>query len=286
MYAHWYRSSSCFRACAALCLLVPAAGLLAQSGLDPFGSRRRATGAPVAPVFEGWEPNRDGTFNLYFGYQNRNWQEEVDIPVGDSNFFSPGPLDRGQPTHFLVNRRKLVFSVVVPKDFGTQTLMWTLTSHGSTEAVPGKLSPILQIDTTKDEKNVAPTLGLGPEQTIVFPRAATLDATVTSGRDKTASQDTGRTTPAGRPSRLTIAWTKYRGPGAVTFADATPPVKNGHAVTTATFSEPGVYVLHALADEGSRGDATQSGGIPGFLCCWTNAQLTIVVKPSDQGGVR
>ena len=32
-----------------------------------------------------------------------------------------------------------------------------------------------------------------------------------------------------------------------------------------TFSEPGVYVLHALADEGSRGDATQSGGIPGFL---------------------
>ena len=39
----------------------------------------------------------------------------------------------------------------------------------------------------------------------------------------------------------------------------------------------------ALADEGSRGDATQSGGIPGFLCCWTNAQLMIVVKASDQG---
>ena len=249
-------------------------GLVAQSGLDPFGSRRRATGAPVAPVFEGWEPNGDGTFSLYFGYQNRNWQEEQDIPVGPNNFFAPGPLDRGQPTHFLVNRRKLVFSVVVPKDFGQQTLVWTLISHGSTETVPGKLSPILQIDTKKDEKNVAPVLSLGPEQTIVLPRPATLTATVTSGRG------------GGRRSRLTIAWEKYRGPGMVTFTDAAPPVKDGRAVTSATFSEPGVYVLHAFADEGSRGDATQSGGIPGFLCCWTNAQLTVVVKASDQGGGR
>jgi len=45
-------------------------------------------------------------------------------------------------------------------------------------------------------------------------------------------------------------------------------------------------VLHAFADEGSRGDAVQSGGIPGFLCCWTNVRLTIVVKASDQGGGR
>src|SRR5262252_6119311 len=102
----------------ALLLLFPIAGLLAQSAPDPFGSRRRATGASVAPVFEGWEPNPDGTFNLYFGYQNRNWQEELDIPVGENNNFSPGPPDRGQPTHFLVNRQKLLFAVAVPHDFG------------------------------------------------------------------------------------------------------------------------------------------------------------------------
>jgi hypothetical protein len=54
-----YRSSSCSCARLALCLLVPAAGLLAQSGPDPSGSRHRATGAPVAPVFEGWKPNRN-----------------------------------------------------------------------------------------------------------------------------------------------------------------------------------------------------------------------------------
>src|SRR6266496_4769196 len=121
-----------YRCVAALLFLVPAVALLAQSTLDPSGSRRRATGAAVAPVFEGWEPNRDGTFSLYFGYQNRNWQEELDIPVGENNFFSPGPLDRGQPTHFLVNRQKLMFSVVVPRDFGNQTLVWTIISHGRT----------------------------------------------------------------------------------------------------------------------------------------------------------
>jgi hypothetical protein len=247
-----------------LSVLVPTAGLIAQSGVDPFGSRRRATGAPVAPVFEGWEPNRDGTFNLYFGYQNRNSHEEIEIPVGQDNFFSPGPIDRGQPTHFLVNRQKLVFAVVVPADFGNKILNWTLISHGRTETVPGKLSPILQIAATTDNKNAAPIVDLGPEQTIRFEQPATLGAMLTSRRDG--------------PPRLTITWTKYRGPGRVTFADASPPVKNGRAVTTATFSEPGVYVLHALADDGSRGDAAQSNGIPGFLCCWTNAQLRITVE--------
>jgi hypothetical protein len=266
------------RCLAALFLCVPAVGLLAQSAIDPSGSRRRATGASVAPVFEGWEPNRDGTFNLYFGYQNRNWQEELDIPVGENNFFSPGAPDRGQPTHFLANRQKLVFSVVVPRDFGNQTLIWTLVSHGRTETVPGKLAPILQVATTKDDNNAAPLVNLGPEQTISFKQSATLDAAVGSGSDGAKPQETGGRAARGGPSRLTIKWTKYRGPGQVTFADAAPPVKDGHAVTTATFSEPGVYVLHALADEGSRRDAAQSDGIPGFLCCWTNAQLRITVK--------
>jgi len=264
-----------FNGLAALILFMSAAGLVAQSGLDPSGSRRRATGAAVAPVFEGWEPNQDGTFNLYFGYQNRNWQEELDIPVGANNFFSPGALDRGQPTHFLVNRQKLVFAVAVPRDFGDQTLIWTIVSHGRTETVPGKLSPILQIATARDDNNVAPKVNLGPEQAITFRQPATLSAMVTSGRDA-ADQERGRSRRGGA-SRLTIKWTQYRGPGRVTFADPSPPVRDGRAVTTAMFSEPGVYVLHALADEGSRGDTTQSGGIPGFLCCWTNAQLKITV---------
>ena len=40
---------------------------------------RYATGQNVVPVFEGWERNADGTFNMVFGYMNRNYEEELDI---------------------------------------------------------------------------------------------------------------------------------------------------------------------------------------------------------------
>ena len=31
------------------------------------------SGQNIAPVYEGWEQNSDGSFNLVFGYFNRNW---------------------------------------------------------------------------------------------------------------------------------------------------------------------------------------------------------------------
>ena len=34
---------------------------------------RYATGQDVVPVFEGWERNADGSFNMVFGYMNRNY---------------------------------------------------------------------------------------------------------------------------------------------------------------------------------------------------------------------
>jgi hypothetical protein len=270
------RSGGRWLACGCLLLLgIGAVDVLGQVSPDTFGSRRRAIGAPVAPVFEGWEQNPDGTETLYFGYMNRNWEEEVDIPVGPNNFFSPGPQDRGQPTHFLVNRQKKVFSVIVPGNFGSQTLVWTLTRHGNTETVPGKLSPLLQVEATRNATSASPNVNLGSDQTITFPQPATLAAAMTTGRQAAEVQGAGGRGRGGRAARLTVKWRMFRGPGKVTFADAAPPVKDGQAVTTATFSEPGVYVLQALADEGSMNDAS---GIPGFICCWTNAQITITVK--------
>ena len=44
------------------------------------------------------------------------------------------------------------------------------------------------------------------------------------------------------------------------------------AVSTATFSEPGDYVLHVIAN-----DWSGEGG-RGFVCCWTNAQVKVQVK--------
>ena len=81
---------------------------------------RYATGQNVAPVFEGWEKNPDGSFSFRFGYLNRNYEEEPEIPVGSNNSFSPGPADRGQPTHFYTRRQQFMFKVRVPPDFGKQ----------------------------------------------------------------------------------------------------------------------------------------------------------------------
>ena len=42
---------------------------------------------------------------------------------------------------------------------------------------------------------------------------------------------------SGRAPRLTLTWSKYRGPGAVTFADQKPSISHDDlAVTTASFS--------------------------------------------------
>src|SRR5262245_36940667 len=90
-------------------------------------------GQNVSPAFEGWEENADGSFNMLFGYMNRNWEEEVDVPIGADNVLSPGAADQGQPTHFLPRRNRFIFKVRVPKDFGTKELIWTLTTRGKTE---------------------------------------------------------------------------------------------------------------------------------------------------------
>jgi hypothetical protein len=51
------------------------------------------------------------------------------------------------------------------------------------------------------------------------------------------------------------------------------PAISGRATTTVTFSEPGEYLLHVLAN-----DASGDGG-QGYQCCWSNAQVKVSVKP-------
>ena len=103
-------------------------------------------GQNISPAFEGWEENEDGSFSLVFGYHNRNWAEELDVPVGPENFISPGPEDQGQPTHFLPRRNRFTFKVRVPADFGDQELVWTLTTQGTTEHAYGSLRIDYKLD--------------------------------------------------------------------------------------------------------------------------------------------
>jgi hypothetical protein len=80
---------------------------------------------------------------------------------------------------------------------------------------------------------------------------------------------------------VTLTVSKYRGPGDVTIEKNKPAVEkvagsgagfNGKASATVTFSEPGDYVLHVIANDYS-GDGGQ-----GFGCCWTTALVKVSVK--------
>ena len=108
--------------------------------------------------------NDDGSYDIVFGYMNRNWEEEIQVPVGPDNYFAVvdiGALndlersgfelaaaDQGQPTHFLPRRNRFVFTVRVPADFsdGDREVVWTLAANGSTERAYGSLARDYMID--------------------------------------------------------------------------------------------------------------------------------------------
>jgi len=116
------------------------AGLTAQS-------LSYTSGQNVSPAYEGWEVAADGTKYFVFGYMNRNWQEEIDVPVGTENSFNIGAPDQGQPTHFMPRRNRFVFRVPVPAGFkDTDELVWTLTTQGKTEKAYASLRLDYQID--------------------------------------------------------------------------------------------------------------------------------------------
>ena len=107
-----------------LAALLPA--LLLAEASRAASQVRFDSGQNVVPVFEGWERNADGSFNMVFGYMNRNYEESIDLPVGPDNALEPGVPDQGQPTHFYPRRQQFVFKVRVPKDWDKKDLVWTL----------------------------------------------------------------------------------------------------------------------------------------------------------------
>ena len=262
-----------------------------QSPVSQLLAAPRDSGLNVAPVYEGWEPNADGTVRLYFGYMNRNWKEELDVPIGVANFFEPGLADRGQPTHFLPRRHKQVFSVVVPGDF-SGPLVWTLSIHDVTERVTASLALTQRISASKDPStsNAPPRITVPTSQTITLPQPAVLSVAVTDdGLPKpqiAGSGAPGAEVQSSTAQGLSVRWAKYRGPGQVTLATPTAVVEGGKVATATTFTEPGLYVIQVTAYDGSLAATSDGSSIPGFACCWANELIMITVKPAQTPGSR
>jgi hypothetical protein len=268
------------RACRAFVL-----GLAVTVGAAGVGAQLLYShGQNVVPVFEGWEQNADGSFNLLFGYFNRNREEIVDVPIGAANRFEPGEPDRGQPTHFYPSRNRYWFRVRVPRDFGSRELVWTLTVNGRTERAYATLNPnyvsgpsIQQNDVAginlwwaEDGVNQAPAVrveGDAKRRTRVG-EPLVLTATVSDDGIPPPPKTGGA---RGRYAwyGLRVAWFVDRGNGVVTFdppqfkvyPDASnspwapgwtaPPVaEDGMYRVTATFAAPGEYVVRVMAHDG------------------------------------
>jgi hypothetical protein len=193
----------------------------------------------VALAYEGFSTNPDGSYSLWFGYFNRNWDRELDVPVGPDNRIEPAGPDRGQPTHFFPRRNQFVFSVTVPADFGEREVVWTLTTNGVTERAYGTLHPLYAVDdvvmsanfgaggrsgfTPGLVGNVAPQLTLEVERRLttrvgrpVELRAVATDDGKPPARPNSYQVGQSQEVP-NSATGLRFSWYHYRGPGAVTF---------------------------------------------------------------------
>jgi hypothetical protein len=268
----------------------------------PLSNSIRERGSSVTGAFEGWYNDRDGTVRLLVGYFNRNTKQEFDISVGPGNHVDPGGPDQGQPTHFLPGRQWGVFTIKVPKDFGASKLTWTIVANGFTNTILMHTRPEWIVEPYEDaaQKNTPPVLRFepegasftGPPSTIAAKYTASvgeplpLTAWVTDEGPKlnVVPPPTGRGRGRGRGAAdsdtpptplLAITWSLFRGPAAVKFDKEKPSIdreNGGKATTSATFTEPGDYIL--------RVEGTDSSGVGGggFQCCWTNAHVAVSVK--------
>jgi hypothetical protein len=261
----------------------------------PLSHPIRERGSSVTGAFEGWYRGADGATRLLVGYFNRNTEQELDVPIGPDNRIEPGGPDRGQPTHFLTGRQWGVFTIKVPDDAGPQKLAWTIVSNGFTNTITLHTRPEWVVEPFEDaQKNTPPVFRFergGPSFTgpptavaahysaaIGQPAQLTVWVSDEGPRLNIAPPARKRSAPGAPPGEepppVTVAWSKFRGPGTVTFDHTRPPVDltDGRAAVAATFGAPGEYVLRAEAN-----DSSGPGG-GGFQCCWTNVHVGVTVK--------
>ena len=294
-------------------ILCGVAPLAAQPPIDrawPSAPRERGgvtTGLTVSPFFEGWYENPDGSYTLSFGFFNRNTEEVLQIPQGPANFIEPAAYDGRQPTLFTPRRDTGIFTVTIPGDYARDDgrVVWTLHTPGHDEphSVPGRvgveayrlhyipmamgsLPPMLKLQEDGPELWGPMTLAGDAREASTWASGQNPPGSITNPLRMTAT--------VGTPLALTVwvadriapdaerepvaggaRWFTHRGPGLATFGEQPlEPDADGRATTTATFSEPGEYLIRVRADNFNPVDSTT-----GDQCCWTNGYVAVTVSP-------
>jgi hypothetical protein len=267
----------------------------------------RASGDLIAPFFDGWIANEDGSVTMVFGFMNRNTEELVDIPLGENNYIEPAQFDGVQPTHFPVydrrgltgKRERGAFAVTVPADMAGTEVVWTLKHAGHSYSIPGRA-----VSTAYEMSSAERALGSlhpairfnrnGPESTdtvgIMAPR---ITASVGTPVELSAYvQDRGMRGQYDVDNLYQVGttWILHQGPSIPEFENESMSGRaraeaagEGAMITSndwtmaetqATFWEAGDYVIRLRADNWAAPDSKMDN-----QCCWSNAYLPVTVRP-------
>ena len=237
----------------------------------------RPSGQPVIPIYEGYYPNPDGTYDICFGYFNLNTEEDVDIPLGPNNMIEPAEFDGMQPTHFdrvpeaNYRRRFCVFTVNVPADFGEREVQWTLNTDGEAITTPGKVLPSYVLDEPDSGGRgiIAPVLRFEEDGPEFKGRTGYTGRTRTVAVGDTLTLSVWVDHP---DDQSWVAWTLHQGPGQVEFGEAELWVRKveGTAMTTVRFGQPGEFLIRVQAIDSPTSSFE-------FHCCWTNGYIPVTV---------
>ncbi len=285
----------------------PALAQLPENLRDFPLATRGSKGESVAPFFNGWIKNDDGSITMIFGFANQNREATVDVPLGPNNFIEPEKYDGVQPTHFPTYSRggfvgiqeRGAFAIRVPAEEADTEVVWTLTSGGQTWSVPGRAT-----STAYEMSNGERALGSlkpairfsmsGPESAsvegIYAPRittsvgdSVTLTAFVQDRGNRADYEDNKMLNyPLG------TEWLLHQGPAEPEFSQARISGRerardggesgasgnNGweEVTTQATFNEPGDYIVRLRVDNFQAPDSQFDN-----VCCWSNGYVPVTV---------
>jgi hypothetical protein len=269
-------------------------------------STRGTTGEIVAPMFNGWIANEDGSTTMIFGFANQNRTATVDVPLGPNNKLEPAQLQGAQPTHFPVySRRGFVgiqergaFGVTVPADMAGTEVIWTLTSGGNTYSIPGRatsaayelsagisasgsLRPAIRFSESGPES--VNEVGIYAEpKTVKVGQALTLSALMQDRGERDGYADVVPYYDLG------TFWVMHQGPaepeietpeiaGSVRAENnpIDPNINEWTEVSTqVTFPEPGNYIIRLRVDNFEAPDSQFDN-----VCCYSNAYFPVTVNP-------
>ena len=173
----------------------------------------------------------------------------------------------------------------MPKGFQGD-VVWTLRNRGQTFKVPGRTkSPAYQLSWKMAMGSVPPLLrfepngpaGRGPTGIEGDPVRTSIGAPVTLSvwlTDDSVREKESVSIKREAKAKMNVTWYKHTGPGSIVFSPPREPVANpeGKASTSATFKEPGEYVIRVRGDNFGELDS-----LAGDQCCWTNGYVKITV---------